>query len=36
MLSDGRVVEQGPVERIFADPQNRTTKALLGRVSWNA
>ena len=36
VLVRGRVVEQGPVERIFADPQDETTKALLGRVSWNA
>ncbi|MBR3234766.1 MAG: ATP-binding cassette domain-containing protein [Atopobiaceae bacterium] len=36
VLVHGRVVEQGPVERIFADPQDETTKALLGRVSWNA
>ena len=36
VLVHGNVVEQGPVERIFADPQDETTKALLGRVSWNA
>jgi D-methionine transport system ATP-binding protein len=36
VLVHGHVVEQGPVERIFADPQDETTKALLGRVSWNA
>ncbi len=36
VMVKGKVVEQGPVERIFADPQDETTKALLGRVSWNA
>ncbi len=36
VLMRGRVVEQGSVERIFANPQDETTKALLGRVSWNA
>ena len=36
VLVHGHVVEQGSVERIFADPQDETTKALLGRVSWNA
>ena len=36
VLVRGRVVEQGPVGRVFADPQDETTKALLGRVSWNA
>ena len=36
VLVHGKVVEQGPVEQVFADPQDETTKALLGRVSWNA
>lgn len=36
VLVHGHVVEQGPVEQIFANPQDETTKALLGRVSWNA
>ncbi|MDI9590692.1 MAG: ATP-binding cassette domain-containing protein [Acidobacteriota bacterium] len=36
VLMRGRVVEQGSVEHIFANPQDETTKALLGRVSWNA
>ncbi len=36
VLANGHVVEQGPVERVFADPKDDTTKALLGRVSWNA
>ena len=35
VLVKGKVVEQGPVEQIFADPQDETTKALLGKGSWN-
>ena len=36
VLVSGRVVEEGPVARIFADPQHEVTQALLGKVSWNA
>ena len=35
VLAHGKVVEQGTVKQIFADPQADTTKALLGRASWN-
>lgn len=35
VLSHGRLVERGSVDEVFSNPQNETTKALLGRVSWN-
>ncbi|MDO4538840.1 MAG: methionine ABC transporter ATP-binding protein [Coriobacteriales bacterium] len=35
VLAEGELQEQGPVERIFVDPQADVTKALLGRASWN-
>ncbi len=35
VLVKGQVVEQGPVEQIFAAPEHETTKALLGRGRWN-
>ena len=35
VLEAGHVVEQGSVAQVFADPQATTTKALLGRASWN-
>lgn len=35
VLERGHLVEQGSVAQVFADPQATTTKALLGRVSWN-
>lgn len=35
VLVRGRVVEQGSVDDVFAHPQDATTKALLGQVSWN-
>ncbi len=36
VLDRGRVVEQGPVERVFSDPQSEAAKVLLGRVGWDA
>ena len=35
VLVKGRVVEKGTVDQIFADPQDETTKALLGRGAWH-
>ena len=35
VLEQGCVVEQGSVAEVFANPQAQTTKALLGKVSWN-
>lgn len=35
VLSHGKLVERGSVDEVFSNPQNETTKALLGRVSWN-
>jgi D-methionine transport system ATP-binding protein len=35
VLERGHLVEQGSVAQVFADPQATTTKALLGKVSWN-
>ncbi|MET9262092.1 ABC transporter ATP-binding protein [Amycolatopsis sp. NPDC004079] len=32
VLRDGRVVEQGPTERVFAEPEHEYTKALLAAV----
>lgn len=36
VLENGRVVEQGSVERVFADPQAQATCVLLGKVDWDA
>ena len=36
VLEDGRVVEQGSVARVFADPQAQATRVLLGKVDWDA
>jgi D-methionine transport system ATP-binding protein len=36
VLAHGKVQEKGSVEDIFANPQSSTTRALLGRESWNA
>ncbi|WP_085830582.1 methionine ABC transporter ATP-binding protein [Collinsella vaginalis] len=36
VLEDGRVVEQGPVERVFAAPAAEATRVLLGKVDWDA
>ena len=36
VLEHGRVVEQGPVERVFDAPSAEATRVLLGRVDWDA
>ena len=36
VLENGRVVEQGPVERVFEAPSAQATRVLLGRVDWDA
>ncbi len=36
VLESGRVVEQGSVERVFAEPQAEATRVLLGKVEWDA
>ena len=36
VLESGHVVEQGSVERVFADPQAEATRVLLGKVEWDA
>lgn len=36
VLENGRVVEQGPVARVFDDPQAEATRVLLGKVDWDA
>lgn len=36
VLEHGRVVEQGSVARVFADPQAEATRVLLGKVDWDA
>lgn len=36
VLERGRVVEQGPVERVFAEPAAEATRVLLGKVDWDA
>lgn len=36
VLENGRVVEQGPVERVFEVPSAQATRVLLGRVDWDA
>lgn len=36
VLEHGRVVEQGSVAKVFADPQAEATLVLLGKVDWDA
>ncbi len=36
VLDAGRVVEQGSVEQVFADPRADATRVLLGKVEWDA
>ena len=36
VLEHGRVVEQGSVAKVFADPQAEATHVLLGKVDWDA
>lgn len=36
VLEEGRVVEQGSVERVFEHPAAEATRVLLGRVDWDA
>ena len=36
VLEHGRVVEQGSVAKVFADPQAQATRVLLGKVDWDA
>ena len=36
VLESGRVVEQGPVSRVFDAPQAEATRVLLGKVDWDA
>lgn len=36
VLEHGRVVEQGSVAKVFADPQAGATRVLLGKVDWDA
>lgn len=36
VLEHGRVVEQGGVAKVFADPQAEATRVLLGKVDWDA
>ena len=36
VLESGRVVEAGPVARVFDNPQADATKVLLGKVDWDA
>ncbi len=36
VLEAGRVVEQGSVEQVFADPRADATRVLLGKVEWDA
>lgn len=36
VLENSRVVEQGPVERVFEAPSAQATRVLLGRVDWDA
>ena len=36
VLEHGRVVEQGSVAKVFADPQAESTRVLLGKVDWDA
>lgn len=36
VLEHGRVVEQGSVAKVFADPQAEATRVLLGKVDWVA
>lgn len=36
VLEHGRVVEQGNVAKVFAEPQAEATRVLLGKVDWDA
>ena len=36
VLEHGRVVEQGSVADVFANPQSNAAKVLLERVDWDA
>ena len=36
VLEAGRVVEQGSIEQVFADPRADATRVLLGKVEWDA
>lgn len=36
VLERGRVVEQGSVAKVFAEPQAEATRVLLGKVDWDA
>lgn len=36
VLEHGRVVEQGSVAKVFAEPQAEATRVLLGKVDWDA
>lgn len=36
VLEHGRVVEQGSVAKVFANPQAEATRVLLGKVDWDA
>lgn len=36
VLENGRVVEQGSVKRVFAEPEAEATRVLLGKVDWDA
>lgn len=36
VLEHGRVVEQGGVAKVFAEPQAEATRVLLGKVDWDA
>lgn len=35
IIDDARIIEQGTVDEVFANPKNEITKYLLGKVAWN-
>lgn len=35
IIDDSRIIEQGTVAEVFADPKNDITRYLLGKVAWN-
>ena len=35
IIDDARILEQGTVDDVFANPKNEITKYLLGKVAWN-